>query len=411
MKKLLGLTASVFFVLTLSATDLIVEEFGTLPTYSSINAAITAASNGDRIIVKNRAGDIPWIENFTVNKSLTFLSYTNNVQWIMQGTITIERANSREVNIIGMKNTSGNILEGTGTASTRATKVSIMDSWIINGYIDLDNPAFDLQIVGNKLDAGFLNIYYGNVIGNEIVYASGPAVNLNIGTATFTADTSYIVGNKLTSNYNNSACLYLNSSAQVYHVKNNFIQHRGSGIDFRLGNNSSVPNYITNNTIISAYASNTFGINLQVTNSSAVFEVMNNLIEESVASNSSYGVYWASGSGQVNVYYNVFETAIDFEFNGGNTFTFTGNNIIQAITINADGTLPAGSPAINAGNPAQPYYDLDLTVGDAGAYGGSYTLTNFFPLFTGAARLYFVKFPFNVRQGSTLSVKAYGYDR
>ncbi|MBL7941757.1 MAG: hypothetical protein JNM00_03275 [Flavobacteriales bacterium] len=411
MKKLLSLLASVFFVISLSAADLIVEEFGTLPTYSSINAAITAAVNGDRIIIKNRAGDIPWIENFTVNKSLTFLSYTNNVQWIMQGTITIERATNREVNIIGMKNTSGNILEGTGTSSTRGTKVSIMDSWMVNGYIDLDHAAYDLQIVGNKLDAGFLNIYYGNVIGNEIVYASGPAVNLNVGSVTFTSDTCYIVGNKLTSNSSNSASLYINSAAQVYHVKNNLIQHRGYGIDFRLGNNNSVPNYITNNTIISTYASTVFGIALQTTNPSSVVEVMNNVFEESTTSSGSYGVYWSSGSGQVNVYYNVFETAIDFELNGGNTFTFSGNNTIQAITLNADGTLPAGSPAINGGNPAQQYYDLDLTVSDAGAYGGSYTLNNFFPLFTGAARLYFVKFPFNIRQGSTLSVKAYGYDR
>ena len=50
-----------FLALSLSAgaTDRIVEEFGSSPTYPSINAAVTAAVDGDRIVVKNRAGNIP----------------------------------------------------------------------------------------------------------------------------------------------------------------------------------------------------------------------------------------------------------------------------------------------------------------------------------------------------------------
>ena len=55
--------------------------------------------------------------------------------------------------------------------------------------------------------------------------------------------------------------------------------------------------------------------------------------------------------------------------------------------------------------------DIDLSAGDAGAYGGSYTLTNYFPLHTGAARVAHVVYPFNVRQGSTLRVRATSFDR
>jgi hypothetical protein len=57
------------------------------------------------------------------------------------------------------------------------------------------------------------------------------------------------------------------------------------------------------------------------------------------------------------------------------------------------------------------FFDLDLSPGDAGAYGGSFTLNNFFPLHTGAARVYHVIYPFNVRVGNTLDVRAFTFDR
>ncbi|HQF29354.1 MAG TPA: hypothetical protein PLD36_12120, partial [Bacteroidia bacterium] len=69
------------------------------------------------------------------------------------------------------------------------------------------------------------------------------------------------------------------------------------------------------------------------------------------------------------------------------------------------------SAAINGGNPAAPFYDLDLTAGDAGAYGGSYTLDNYFPLFAGSSRVYLNTYPFNVRLGNTLNIKGNSFDR
>lgn len=58
---------SIFLSFGTLAADLIVEEFGTAPTYASITAAVAASVDGDRIIIKNRAGDIPWIENITIS--------------------------------------------------------------------------------------------------------------------------------------------------------------------------------------------------------------------------------------------------------------------------------------------------------------------------------------------------------
>jgi cytoskeletal protein CcmA (bactofilin family) len=406
MKQVISILCLLVFSFSVKAADLIVEEFGTAPTYGSINAAISAAVDGDRIIIKNRAGDIPWIENFTVSKSLTFLSYTNNTQFIVQGSITLNLATNREINFVGMKNTSGGLNLGTGTATSRTMKVSIMDCWFVAGNITLNNAGVDAQIIGNLLESGYIQLHYGNVIGNDVTSFTD-VITMNP-TGSFQGDTCYIVANKVNSANTSNRGIYVNGSSQAYHVRNNYVQHKGYGIFLNLGNTSSVPNLVWNNTVVNQqYSNNTFGIYLQG-QSNSVWEVMNNILEES-STGTTYGIYQA-GAGTSNVYYNFVDNTFDSEIVG--SFTFTGNNTInQTFTINTNGTLPAGNPGINAGNPAQPYYDLDLTVGDVGAYGGSYTLTNFFPQFTGAARVYFVKFPFNVRQGSTLSIKAFGYDR
>ena len=107
------------------ATDRVVEELGIAPTYPSITAAVSAAIDGDRVVVKNRAGDIPWIENISVNKSLQFVSYENNSPFVVQGNYLIEAAPGREVSIIGMRNTGG-YFAGINPGGLRATRVRII---------------------------------------------------------------------------------------------------------------------------------------------------------------------------------------------------------------------------------------------------------------------------------------------
>ena len=55
------------------AVDRIVQESGGPGTFASINAAVTAAADGDRIIIVNRAGGLSWTEDVNISKSLTFL--------------------------------------------------------------------------------------------------------------------------------------------------------------------------------------------------------------------------------------------------------------------------------------------------------------------------------------------------
>jgi len=278
--------------------------------------------------------------------------------------------------------------------------------------VQLANVNFDAEVVGCTLQNGTVGITFGSVIGNDIdgsnITDEGISVTGSVAGAAL--DTCAIVGNKVKGRLSYEG-IFVNTQHQVVHIRNNYVQHGWMGIEAYAGNTGAVPNLIWNNTVI-AYTGQftTYGINLANTNAGSIWEVMNNAITRTW-NGENRGINRDSGNtGQINVYFNHVSSNVSPAISTG--FTFEGSNTTnQAITLNADGSFLNAPGAINGGNPAAPFYDLDLTIGDAGAYGGSYTLTNFFPLHTGAARVYMTGHPFNVRQGSTLRVKANSFDR
>ena len=415
MKKTMKhLTAAAFALLAVhaSAIDRIVEEFGVTPTYPNIAAAVAASVDGDRIIIKNRAGDIPWIQDITIDKSLEFLSYANDGYFVVQGTYNIAPANGRTVLINGMRNTAGSVGAAAGTSSIRGTRVRVVDSYFVNGSINLASNWFDADIVGCTLVNGSLSINFGNVVGNDIdcSQVNDEAISVNTTSSGTAIDTCAIIGNKVKGRVGYEG-IFGSSFGQVFHIRNNYVQHGWMGIEVYEGPVTNAANLVWNNTV-TAYTGNftTYGINLANTNAGSIWEIMNNAVTRTW-NGECRGINNDSGNqGQINVYFNHISTGISTPVSAG--FTFAGSNTIdQAITLNADGTFLADGAAIDGGNPAAPFYDLDLTTGDAGAYGGSYTLTNFFPLQIGSARVYMTGHPFNVRQGSTLRVKAIAFDR
>lgn len=288
MKQFYFLTLALFLASQLSAVDRIVEEFGQPPAFSSITAAVNAAQDGDRIIIKNRAGEIPWIEDITIDKSLQFLSFANDDFFIVQGTYTIEFIQGLEVDIVGMRNTNGSIGQGSAASGNRAAKVRVLDSWMQNGGISLSSNFFDTDIVGCKIENGQVRLAIGNLIGNDIT-ASGSGTNsitgnliwVNNATSTFLGDTCLVVGNRI--NYNTSAnsnyALVVRNNQQVVHIKNNFITYTNRGLDITAGISQPIPNLIWNNTFLGASSFNTstsYAIRIFNTSANSIWEVMNN---------------------------------------------------------------------------------------------------------------------------------------
>jgi len=410
MKHLFTL-ALAFSAFQAIAVDRIVEEFGVPPAFSNIALAVAAAEDGDRIIIKNRAGDIPWIETITVNKSLEFLSFQDNGFFTVQGNWTILPADGRVIRIIGMRNTAGNITFS-GSASVASTLVSVIDCQFVVGSIQMGTDFIKTTVVGSEFQDGLVRINFGSVIGCRITSNSGlELIGMTPSSTAFQGDTASIVGNQLTSISSNAICIYVENRAQVVHIRNNFVQHRGIGIWGRGGNAQGITNQIWNNTVVATGGNSPTAIYMSNTVTGSVWEVMNN-VAEYTSGTSNRGIYnGGSLSGQTNVYFNVVESTMSTIISAAG-FTFVGNNIIdQPVSLLADGRPVLGSPVIDGGNPSAPFFDRDLTFGDAGAYGGSYTLDNFFPLHTGAARIYMASHPYNIRQGATLRVKANAWDR
>ena len=423
-KSILLVSILITAVFTTKATDLLVEEFGLAPAYSSIGAAVAAAVDGDRILIKNRTGNIPWVEDITIAKSIELLSYVNDSFFIVQGTYTITPASGREVTIIGMLNHSGGISAGTNGTGTR-TEISIFDSHLLSGSLNFNYNALDVNIVGTKLNSGTILLKYGNVIGCDIVNASTSS-GIYIGSdAAASNDYIRIIGNRVRCTYSvNSSTISAEgiewlSTAQFMDIRNNFVQSEGIVIKVNNTKNSSAKiNTIYNNTlkVNTGSVSSGYSIyNLWIAGvgSSAIIEVMNNLLDfAATASGPTWnGFYCATGNGQRNIYYNVIDNSSVLDNQISGSWTVNTNNIINtSVSVGSTG-VPSGTVATDKGNPAQPFYDIDLTPNDAGCYGGSFTQDNYFPQFAGAAKIWYVDHPFNIRQGNTLSIQAESFDR
>jgi hypothetical protein len=423
---LLNTIACVFFSSNLFAADLCVNEAGSGGCYSTITAALTAANDGDRILIQPKTGNAPYVENLTINKSVQLLSNQEGVMWSLAGNITVTPAVGRTIAIMHMQNTGGNITaSGHSPIGTRC-KVNIMNCELMNGNINFDYNYFDVNVISNVLSDGYVALRYGNVIGNNItastytnMYYPTPynhRILLYYSTdASATNDTLYIVGNILkiestvSTYYNN---ITINSNAQYFYISNNYLTKLSTysdcyGIRFYIHKTSTVgTNCIYNNTINNPNQNGSTFYPIQiVSNTSGVFDIKNNIS------------YTPNLGGGYNVYSFTATPTVGFSYNFGAPGTLSGivnngtNNLNSNSSINyTTGQLNAGSDGINGGYPDLTFYDLDLTVNDVGAYGGSFSLTNFHPI-TGAARVYFVKAPRTVLQSGTLNIKAESFDR
>ncbi|MCG8700466.1 MAG: hypothetical protein MI922_20595, partial [Bacteroidales bacterium] len=321
MKKINPLFLVAIFALVLSvpntfAADLIVEEGGISPTYSNIQSAIDAASDGDRIFIKNRAGDIPWLEDLSIDKSITLLSFVNDTFFVVQGDITISSATNREVRIVGMRNTDGEINALGNLGDDWSTRLYIMDCFLENGRILTSNNKFYADIVGNTVNNGNISTDYANILGNEITNGT---ITIS-GNAAYTGDTVYIVGNKiynLSSSYGGMNGIFVTCDAFDYEIRNNLVNST-RGVHVSEGNGSQSINIINNTCRTyestgsgSEYAARGIIIGYTSNNVYSKVELVNNVLDFNETSlDAEYGIELINAS-DVRVYHNYIDASFD----------------------------------------------------------------------------------------------------
>lgn len=416
IKKAFAITALAFAGIQLNATDLCVAENGTGGCYATITDALNAAVSGDRILVNPKSGGASYTEDLNITKSIQILSNVEAQQFTLQGNVIISPAIGRSVIIVGMNDLTGSVYPTGNSPAGNRCIVRLMNCNFGNGSIKFDYDNFDVAVVSCVFGDGSIALRYGKVIGNDITTSTNASLYSNIyysiginTDASPTLDTVCVIGNKIVNNcsfsgYYNSP-IFSYTSSQFFYISNNLMS-RSSGTPY-----SEIPIYtftsknslLGRNTVVNNtanYATRTLGTGINIYGNQGYVDVYNNII---LATSATAGI--AAGP-QVGVSFNFMN----------NPLTITGvindgtNNLSSNTTLNASGKPNSGSDAINGGDPDKGFYDINLTVNDAGAYGGSLTLDNYFPV-SGAARVYMINAPRKVVVGSTLNVTADGFDR
>lgn len=375
------------------AADLVVQESGPVGTYTSIGAAVAASTDGDRIIINNTVSGFPWTEDIVINKTLTFLSAADNQRFVVQGDYTIQHAPGREVTIIGMDNVAGSI-SSISNGGTSRTRVNIMWCKLTSGSINLNHDYFELNLASSEILAGGnVTLRYGKVIGNQL---SSSIVTVNTD-ALAGIDSVHIVGNMGVGRIN---CA---STSHYMYVSNNSIYSVSSGVYISALKVGTGTNVIRNNSI----ETNSIGLYI-LSGVSGRLLIYNNILAD--AGFGDHGIRNLSVSlTNLIVSYNFIYSAFD---NGAlSGVTNDGTNTIDGnVGLNADGSS-SWTGTIDGGNPGTADYDLNLTRNDPGAYGGSYSLDNFFPIDGTSSKVFYLQMPSEILVGGSNAVTGHSFDR
>lgn len=417
---------------SLRAADLCVAEFGAGGCYATITAALAAANDGDRILIVPKPGLAPYAEALTINKSVTLMSNVEGEMWAVAGTITIVPAVGRKVTIMHMHSANGHITASTHSPAGPRCEVNIINCELADGNVNFDYNYFNLNLISSKIMDGHVRYRFGNLIGNEIrsgslskmYYWWGYSTVYLTSDAQSTNDTLLFVGNIVTT-HASSNTLYdivgFNTTSQFVHAYNNYVAatnsygysgYHTSGINFLNHKASTAGTNIVENNTFYFNADNqyyTYPVYVSTEASTSNFDIRNNLSwAPNLSSPGSYHAYRFTGTTtSVSIYYNhMAPTGTLMGISNNGTNDLSSNTTFNTTTA----VLNTGSEAINGGNPGPHYFDLNLSVNDAGARGGSFSLENFHPI-TGAARVYFVKAPRSLPQNYQLNLRAYSFDR
>lgn len=384
------------------ASDLIVEQNGVLPNYGTIQDAVNAAVDGDRIFVKNKAGNVPYQENVTINVSCELLPFDANGQFIVLGNYTINPIIGRTVTIIGMYNQVGSISCTANSPAGTPTRINILGNELLSGTINLSGTNIVSHVSGNRL-SGAITTRYATITGNHITSSGG--ITLNDAANLTSEDTLYIVGNRLT-----TGRITWSNDEHYFHIANNLTNSNTYGVYVTQLKGGNGINHIDNNTLRPA-ASNARAIYVTNVPANTGLEINNNVLVNTTTSGTSYPIYVTGINATATVGY-FFNRRQGWD--GGIICTGCGNTDNTVVTLTVDystGVCSSVPACVDAGNPGTDFTDHDLTRNDIGTAGGSFNQTNFFPLLTGGARVYMVKTPRTVLQTSTIRAEADSYDR
>ncbi|MDB4324282.1 hypothetical protein N9963_02675 [Crocinitomicaceae bacterium] len=424
MKKILFLALLVSSI-NVSALDRFVDpnlSSGNGTTlFTTIASAVTASVNGDRILIVSGIYNEPTL---TLSKSLTLLSQTAGSIINYNGNIVIAGFPGMKLEVLGFDlgiySVSSNVIAG-GVANNRA-KVSFIDSKMTN--LSVNQYYYELNCARCTM-SGATTFRFGNFVvskTNDLTINDEPNSN-NI------SDKILIAADTVTN------ILYYSNDDHKFVISNNLLKH----IQILKWNTlTSTSNRISNNEFILnseiLIAKNPPNYNLIFTSNlftsiPLFYNVnrLNNSCLDPYAGNWGQGICWGLSSCNVagcisSLTNNSYSTTIaGFPTpSSSGFFQWTYNGIDLPCTIPSGGdplvlTKTIGTTSIiDAGNPNNAYYDIDLTVNDRGRIGGPYSILNYNPSINpsnGKAFIFDLEMPTDLFPGQQVDINAKGYHK
>jgi hypothetical protein len=411
MKKLLFIL-SMLNVTSLFAVDRFVDAaFGSgngTTMFPTITSAITAASNGDRILI---ATGIYSEGAITISKSLSLIPQTPGAYITYNGNITIAGTAGMKLYFVGFRmgiyGFSASSISG-GSITNRAL-VSFVDCKM--GDLSINADFYELLAVRTSV-TNTTTMRYGSFIAsktNDIAIVDETGANN-------TTDKIRLIADSIMNNFEMRADNYCLS---VYNCLMKNIKF------YKWNYVTASANEFFNNDVIT-------GANWMLASQSVPgynFKFSSNNFLGTINFNSggtysgypyyTYGYYWdttVDAGLQYSASTSLFPTAnssgyFEWTYNGVDipcTAPTASNPLVLTRILGTTGTT------VNTANPNHEFYDIDLTVGDRGRFGGPYTWNNYFPVSNPSgsrAFIYDLSIPADLFPGQNVDVKAKAYHR
>lgn len=394
-KQLFFIAIASLFTSMASAADLYVRDLGAGGSYSTISAAITAANDGDRIIIRPKAGSLPFIENLTIDKSLSFVSEINFSKYIVQGTITVTPAAGRVVTIHNLQISGTNAISVSGDSTGGRTTLNVLNSTTAGVNTGVANTTLNMS----GCTGAAIAMSHGRVTGNKLtsININTPTIDTNPST-----DDIEIIANAFSVS---GPAINLNQKNYNFRILNNFA---GTGyITISAVKNDST-NEIINNVISSTNTSNANN-SIQVSSPAGFTGLVSILNNVFYYIGPTFGTFYPVTASGVScyVYYNVSNYSVTMP-----TITNSGNNNVASFTLNTTNYTVNGLAA-NTGSPEDDFADIDLTRNDRGNFGGSDTWANYWPTTVGnKPQVNYLKTPRRIYTGTTeMNATGSGYSK
>lgn len=427
MKKITTL-----FILALSIQSYAIDRFvdpnlssgnGTT-LFTNITSAITAAVNGDRIIVSSGTYNESAL---TISKSLQIMPQTPGATINFNTNITIAGFPNMKLEITGFNfgiNSLSSLVINSGSVMNRA-KINIINCSFAN--VEFNNDYYELNLLNNIL-SGQLIFKFGNIVSNTMLNcqvldeASNNIditykiliVNNNISNDLYVLNDNYrfIVANNVLKN------IYISKWIFDANISNRIINNQfsdNSKIYFAILNgtasyNGNINDYIAWNSSLT--------YNFKFSNNKFLGNILYGRRNTSLVFPNAFGcLFYGSSYETVTQQATYSSTASDWpNINASGFFDWSYNGLTHI--LNSTGGLVYTNVSgpiddINGGNPNHDYYDIDLTINDRGINGGPYSQLNYNAANPNNSKAFIfdLDMPADLFPGQNVEIKAKGYHK